>query len=197
MIKEKAKKIYVGLSVNKWPHVKRVLAFTILISEKLKLDKKEREILKISALLHDIGYQKQFKVGGKDVHERYSCEMLDKFLKNTYSEEEVDKIKGIISTHSCFENCKTLQQKILFDADKLDKTTFGEIIRKSIIFHGKYKMNDLQIFEKFIERFKNQKFHLEESKEIATKNLEKLKPVFEDYSKFLNFVNKKEEEVNI
>ena len=54
MIKEKVKQIYEDLSVNKWGHVKRVLAFTTKLSEELNLNKSEKRILQTCAFLHDI-----------------------------------------------------------------------------------------------------------------------------------------------
>ena len=137
MIKEKVKQIYENLSVNKWGHVKRVLAFATKLSEELNLNVHEKKLIQISALIHDIGYKKQFEVKGEDMHEKYSVEMLDEILCGEYLEkEEIDIVKETISTHGIFENCQTKFQKILFDADKLEKTTIGEVIRKSIIMRS-------------------------------------------------------------
>lgn len=197
MIKEKVREIYENLSVNKWPHVKRVFAFTCIILDKLNLNEKDKELVKISALLHDIGYKKQFEVGGDDVHEKYSCEMVDDILGGSYKKDDIEKIKETILTHGCFDDCNTLFQKILFDADKLDKTTFGEVIRKSIILHGKYKMNDLEIFKEFVGRVGSRKFHLDESKKIAEDNKKMLSSIFTYYSKFTDIVDEKEKEFNL
>lgn len=196
MIKEKAKLIYESLSVNKWPHVKRVLTFADIISNKLNLSDSEKKIISISAILHDIGYKKLFEIGGEDIHEKYSSEMIEEFLGDKYSEEMKNEIKKTILTHGSFDQCETLFQKILFDADKLDKTTFGEIIRKTIILHGKYKMNDLEIFEEFKERIESRKFHLDISKKIAKENKSDLLKIFSKYSEFLEVVEEKENEFN-
>jgi HD superfamily phosphodiesterase len=74
-LKNKVEKLYCKLSKNKWLRVKRVLAFATLVGRKMKLSKKDIRIIQLAALLHDIGYIKQFQVGGKDRHEEYSCEV--------------------------------------------------------------------------------------------------------------------------
>jgi len=197
MIKEKVKKIYENLSVNKWGHVKRVLAFSTKLSEELNLDKSEKKIIQAVALLHDVGYKKQFEVGGKDLHEKYSVEMVDVIISNEeFNKDEIKIIKKTISTHGVFKDCKTKFQKILFDADKLEKTTLGEIIRKSIIMHEKFKMNDEQIFLRLMEKMKERKFHFKESEKIANENMEKILEVFRHYKNLHEYANDIEKELN-
>ncbi len=197
MIKEKVKKIYENLSVNKWGHVKRVLAFSVKLSEGMNLNEFEKKIIKVSALLHDIGYKKQFEIGGKDLHEKYSVEMVEEILSNEeFNEDEIKVIKETISTHGTFEDCKTKFQKILFDADKLEKTTLGEVIRKSIIMHEKFKMNDEKIFLRLIEKMKQRKFHFKESEKIAKKNKEKIFEAFNHYQELFKYANEIEKKIN-
>jgi len=198
MIKEKVKQIYENLSVNKWGHVKRVLAFATQLSKKLKLKKSDIKIIQASALLHDIGYKKQFEVGGDDLHEKYSVEMIDEILLGEgFNEEEIKVIKEIISTHGVFEDCKTKYQKILFDADKLEKTTLGEVIRKSIIMHEKFNMNDEQIFLRLMEKMDERKFHFNESGKIAKKNKEKLFKTFNHYKELFEYADETEKNLII
>ena len=198
MIKNKVKEIYESLSVNKYPHVKRVLAFAIKIAKDQGLKGKDLELIEIIALLHDVGYKKQFEVGGKDKHEIYSVEVCREFLENTnFSKEEKEEICETIKTHGEFESCKTQFQKILFDADKLDKTSIGEIIRKSIIMHEGFKMNDQEIFERLNQRMNERKFHFEISKKISKENLKPINEAFKDYKEFLNFADEIEKNLNI
>jgi HD superfamily phosphodiesterase len=198
MIKEKVKQIYESLPVNKWGHVKRVLAFATKLSEELNLEESEKRIIQISALLHDIGYKKQFEIDGEDLHEKYSVEMVDEIISEEgFSEEEIKIIKEIISTHGIFENCKTKFQKILFDADKLEKTTMGEIIRKSIIMHEKFKMNDEQIFLRLMEKMNERKFHFKESEKIAKKNKEKIFESFNHYRELFEYADEIEKKFNL
>ncbi len=196
MIKEKIKKIYENLSVNKWGHVKRVLAFATKLSEELNLDEFEKKIIQVSALLHDIGYKKQFDLGGEDLHEKYSVEMTEKMVSNEFNKDEIKIIKETISTHGNFEDCKTKFQKILFDADKLEKTTIGEVIRKSIVMHEKFKMNDEQIFLRLIEKMKERKFHFKESEKIAKENKEKIFEAFDHYNELFEYANEIEKKLN-
>ena len=112
MLKNDVREIYEGLSVNKWGHVKRVLAFATILSKKLGLNTKELRLVQASALVHDIGYKKQFEKGGEDIHEKHSVEMCEDILhKNGFSQEEIEEIREIISTHGVLEDCKTKLQK--------------------------------------------------------------------------------------
>ena len=198
MIKEKVKQIYEDLSVNKWGHVKRVLAFTTKLSETLNLNKSEKRILQTCALLHDIGYKKQFEIEGEDMHEKYSVEMTEEILSGeNFSEEETKIIKETISTHGVFEDCKTKFQKLLYDADKLEKTTMGEVIRKSIIMHEKFKMNDEQIFLRLIEKMNKRKFHFRESEKIAKENKERMFEAFNYYKELFDYADELEKKLNI
>ncbi len=197
MIKEKVKKIYESLSVNKWGHVKRVLAFSVKLSEELNLDEFGGKIIQVSALLHDIGYKKQFEIGGEDLHEKYSAEMVGEILSNEkFNKEEIKVIQETILTHGNFEDCKTKFQKILFDADKLEKTTIGEVIRKSIIMHEKFKMNDEEIFLRLIEKINQRKFHFKESEKIAKENKKKILGAFNHYGELLEYANEIERKIN-
>jgi len=196
MIKNKAKKIYEGMSVNKYPHVKRVVGYVFKIAEAEGLNEREIELIKFAALLHDVGYKKVFEEGLEDKHELYSSEECENILKGEdLTEKEMSLIKETISTHGVFENCKTQFQKILFDADKLDKTNVGEIIRKSIIMHEKFKMNDLEIFERLMTRMNERKFHFEISKKIAEENKKPLFESFKNYKRFLEFTNETEKQL--
>lgn len=198
MIKEKVKTIYENLSVNKWGHVKRVLAFATKLSEELELKDSEKRIIQTAALLHDIGYKKQFEIGGEDIHEKHSSEMVEEILsEEKFSEEKINTIREIISTHGIFEDCKTKYQKILFDADKLEKTTIGEVIRKSIIMHEKFKMNDEQIFLRLMEKMNERKFHFEVSKKIAEENKQNLFVAFNHYKDLFEYADDIEKNLNI
>lgn len=198
MIKEKVKIIYESQSVNKWGHVKRVLAFVTKLSKELGLDNNEKKMMQISALLHDVGYKKQFEIGGEDIHEKYSSEMVEELLEGeNVSQKEIQLIKETISTHGVFEDCKTKYQKILFDADKLEKTTLGELIRKSIIMHEKFRMNDEEIFLRLSEKINKRAFHFEVSKKIAEENKSKLFVVFNHYKELFEYADDIEKKLNL
>lgn len=103
-------------------HVKRVYNNCIIIGKELHAN---MLVLKVSALLHDIGRIKEKKDPLKRNHADISAELALNFLiSNPFkiSKEEIDNIIHSIKAHS-FSNKivpKTLEAKILSDADKLD-----------------------------------------------------------------------------
>jgi uncharacterized protein len=82
------------------------------------------EILKTAALLHDIARFKEFQdKTGKIEHATLGAEMAEEVLKTLgYSREKIEQIKHCIIVHRYRRNRKprTMEAKILFDADKLD-----------------------------------------------------------------------------
>jgi len=82
------------------------------------------EILKPAALLHDIARFKEFQdKTGKIEHATLGAEMAEEALKTLgYSREKIEQIKHCIIVHRYRRNRKprTIEAKILFDADKLD-----------------------------------------------------------------------------
>ena len=196
---KKTRDHYESFSTGKWFHAKRVCAYAIKFSRKLKLNEKDLEIIKIAALIHDIGYSKVIgrnhntgkeKIIGKDNHATYGAEMCEDFLKELELDKyAVEKIKEAITSHDNFNECKTLFQKIIYDADKLDKTSIGEVIRKSLIMNRR-GLDEEHMFHRLKEKMNKGKFHFEESKEIAKENLSRINPSFDRYAEFLDFCNK-------
>jgi uncharacterized protein len=82
------------------------------------------EILKAAALLHDIARFKEFQdKTGKIEHATLGAEMAEEVLKTLgYSIDKIEQIKHCIIVHRYRRNRKprTIEAKILFDADKLD-----------------------------------------------------------------------------
>jgi putative nucleotidyltransferase with HDIG domain len=192
-LKNKVKEMYYKWSKNKWLHVKRVLAFATIISKKMKLSKKDIQIIQLAALLHDIGYIKQPRTRGKDIHEEHSCEIARELLESYgVDKETIEKVISAILTHTDFDACTTIYQKVIYDADKLDKTTIGEVIRKSIICYEKYHMDEYETFKNLYRRLGERKFHLKVSKDIAFKNKRALLPAYRNYDKFLKFADELE-----
>lgn len=101
-------------------HVERVLKMCLHIGRKEKAD---LEILKFAAILHDIGRSKEDKTSGKIDHARYGAGLAKKILeKYKFSRKKIEKIAHCIEAHRFRGTIKpkTLEAKILFDADKLD-----------------------------------------------------------------------------
>lgn len=82
------------------------------------------EVLKFAALLHDIGGQKEIQdKSGKTDHALVGAEMAQSILEQIgLPEEKIKHVKDCITSHrfKTDNQPKTIEAKILFDADKLD-----------------------------------------------------------------------------
>ena len=82
------------------------------------------DILKIAALLHDIGGPKELKdKTGRICHAKESAKMAEKILRDLkYPQEKINKVIHCILAHRHRTGVlpQTKEAKILFDADKLD-----------------------------------------------------------------------------
>ena len=153
-------------------HVERVLKLCVDIGAVLNAN---LPVIKIAALLHDVGrYLK--KDGEVKNHAEISAEIAKNFIiKNNFNiaTEDVENILHCIRAHSFSNDLepKTLEAKVLSDADKLD--ALGAIgLYRTIIYS--YKMKNGGI-EKVIEHLENKILKLKEmiyldySKQIAEK----------------------------
>ena len=156
--------------IHGFPHVKRVYNLCLRLGKKLDADIK---ILEIAALLHDIGRKKEGVKAFKRNHAEISAELANNFLATfDLPKEDIENIIHCITTHS-FSNelkPKTLEAKILSDADKLD--ALGAIgLYRTIGFTVKTKGGVDQVIEHLenkIMKLRNQ-MYLDVSKKIATK----------------------------
>lgn len=122
---EKIKQIVekeLSCSAHDMEHVMRVYNTALKIAKKEK--NVDLEILRISALLHDIARAKEDDdKTGKICHAKESAKM-SKFIleKLGFSNEKIKNIQHCILTHRYKTDSrpKTIEAKILFDADKLD-----------------------------------------------------------------------------
>lgn len=116
-------------------HVYRVLytALQIAACE----EQADRDVLIAACLLHDIGRKEQFE-NPKVCHARAGAAKAHKFLlENGFSAEFADRVAGCIRVHRfrSSDPPRTLEEKILFDADKLDAT--GAVgIARTLIYKG-------------------------------------------------------------
>ncbi|MFQ5531840.1 MAG: HD domain-containing protein [Candidatus Nanoarchaeia archaeon] len=101
-------------------HTERVLNLAVKIGE---VEGGDLEIIKLAALLHDIGRKQQDDCDGKICHAEEGAKIARKILEEEkLNTEKIDKIIHCIETHR-FRGNKVPESKeaiILSDADKLD-----------------------------------------------------------------------------
>lgn len=103
-----------------WDHTMRVYNLSLHIGQKESAD---LEILQIAAILHDVWRKYQDECRGKICHAEKWAEIARELLPKFFiSPEKIEKIVHCIVSHrSRGTNIpKSLEAKILFDADKLD-----------------------------------------------------------------------------
>ena len=103
-------------TVHDMDHIYRVLNFALYIAEREQ--SVDYDVLIASALLHDIG-----RDGENGGHNVAGAEMARNFLKGIdFPEEKIEGVYHAIITHSNGMNGeqKTIEAKILYDADKLE-----------------------------------------------------------------------------
>lgn len=120
-IKEKTKNLFLNAKgSHDWEHTERVYNLCMRIGKKEGADMK---ILKLSAILHDIGREEENKSNGKICHAERGAILAKKILeKYNIDKKNIEKIAHCIESHR-FRNDKipqTKEAKILYDADKLD-----------------------------------------------------------------------------
>lgn len=118
-----------------WYHVKRVRNLCMHICE---VEGADKLVLEIAAYLHDIGRPYQDKSKGTVCHAEKGAEMARSLLEEyPLSEERKENIVHCIRSHRFRGRHvpKTLEAKILFDADKID--SIGAIgIGRAFLFAG-------------------------------------------------------------
>ena len=134
--------------IHGYPHTKRVYELSLQIGKKMDAN---LFILKISALLHDIGRIKEKISSFKENHAELSANMALQFLNTTkfeISDNDKHNIIHCIQARSFSNNIvpETLEAKILSDADKLD--ALGAIgIYRTIAFTLKKQGGIPQVIE--------------------------------------------------
>jgi len=135
-IKKEAKSYFSNArGSHDWDHTERVYNLCIQIGKKENAD---IEILKLAAILHDIGREEEDRLNGKICHAERGAILAREILKKYNVEEnKIAKITHCIETHR-FRGDKTPQSKeakVLFDADKLD--SIGAVgIGRTFLFAG-------------------------------------------------------------
>lgn len=114
-------------------HTLTVLKSALLIAEDEKLNDDDLLLLKVAVLYHDAGFVKVYKN-----HEEEGCEMAKHDLPQFgFTDEDIEKICGMIMATKIPQNPKTQLERIIADADleylgtgnfeSIGKTLYDEI----------------------------------------------------------------------
>jgi len=118
-----------------WDHTERVYRLCLRIGRKERAD---LDVLRLAALLHDIGREEEDRSNGRTCHAEKGAVLARKILrKNGVDDERTAKIVRCIETHRYRGRLvpDSLEGKILFDADKLD--SIGAVgIGRAFLFAG-------------------------------------------------------------
>ena len=118
-----------------WDHTERVLNLCLRIGGKEKAD---LGILKLAAVLHDIGRAEEDRTHGRVCHSEAGARLAEGILRaEGVAEARIARIAHCIETHRFRKNAPpaTLEARILFDADKLD--SIGAVgIGRAFLFAG-------------------------------------------------------------
>lgn len=123
MIKKQLMKKIEGFAAQKsegrdynhaFDHIQRTVTLAKIIGKKEKAD---IDVVIVSAYLHDVGQSVRFK-GHNKISEKMARELLKK-LK--FDQEFIDAVAHCIYCHStsCVKEAKTIEAKVLYDADML------------------------------------------------------------------------------
>jgi len=111
-----------------WNHVLRVQKHALNLARDFK--KVNIRLLEAACYLHDIGrLKKHLKDAG---HVQKSVDLSETFLmKISLSKDEIEAIKNAVFCHDIanVKSAKTIEAKILFDADKLEIASVNGFIR--------------------------------------------------------------------
>ncbi len=116
-------------------HTERVLRLAIRIGRKEKAD---LDVLRLAALLHDIGRAEEDRTNGKSCHAEAGAKKAKAVLeKRGLDPQIIGRVVHCIASHRFRKSVRreTLEARVLFDADKLD--SIGAVgIGRAFLFAG-------------------------------------------------------------
>lgn len=135
-IKKEVKRLLKGSKgSHDWDHTQRVYNLCIQIGKK---EKANLPILKLAAILHDVSRPIEDESSGQVCHAKEGTKIAKKILeKHGIEDKKIQAILHCIKTHRFRGKVqpKTLEAKILFDADKLD--SIGAVgLGRAFLFAG-------------------------------------------------------------
>jgi uncharacterized protein len=107
------------LGLHGWPHVKRVVRLSLRLAKTVECA--DYDVVEAAALLHDVA--KHLERNGKTSdHGKLSAEMAEEFLKSAgFGTGKIESICHAIRAQTHGEEAKSVEARILHDADLLDK----------------------------------------------------------------------------
>jgi uncharacterized protein len=118
-----------------WDHTERVLRLALRIGRKEKAD---LGVLALAALLHDIGREEEDRTNGKVCHSRSGAALAETILRrHGLAPPTVRAVVHCVRSHRYRGRTlrRTLEARVLFDADKLD--SIGAVgIGRAFLFAG-------------------------------------------------------------
>lgn len=118
-----------------WDHTERVLELCLRIGRKEKADLK---ILRLAAVLHDIGREEEDRSNGRVCHGARGAARAAEILKrHDVDRDTIARVVHCIAAHRYRggNRPESLEAKVLFDADKLD--SIGAVgIGRAFLFAG-------------------------------------------------------------
>jgi len=175
-------------------HLKAARKLALKLAEKIDKDP-DRKVLEIAALYHDIGRAEDIENGemdpfkGHEGHDERGAEKVEEFISDSVSEEELEKIEGIIRNHH--SEAETLEGRIMQDADDLSNFGVNNLWRQ--IHYSSYYERDLEdsleyFWDTAVQEYqqKIKEMHFKETREIARKRLERHREAVENIEKEMN-----------
>ena len=108
------KKLEISDIAHRWAHVKRVLYIATKLAQKYEAD---IEALRLVCIIHDAERS-------ADIinHAQKPAGLIQEYMKaKGYTEQKIEKVKdAVLYHHANPDKIKSIEGKILFDADKLD-----------------------------------------------------------------------------
>lgn len=120
-----------------WDHTIRVLNNARMLAKAEK--KVDTRVVEIAALFHDIARADELSIQGKICHAKKGAEMTRQILLDEgLNEEFIEKVAKCVKRHRFRSGAipQTIEEKIVYDADKLD--SLGAVgIARAFLFAGR------------------------------------------------------------
>lgn len=185
---EKAKRYFDGQDpAHDWYHNLRVMGLCERIGQ---AEGAEMQVLRLAVLLHDIGRAEERRTG--ECHAEISArEAFDLLHESGYEETTIQKVQRAILAHRFRKNNPpiTLEEKILFDADKLDSIgaigvarafAYSGVIGQPIQSDDPDQHTPVREYERKLRHLQDRLF-TETAKEIATERHRFMELFFEQW----------------